>query len=181
MTATTAAVEPLSFTGPCPISYTLVGTITVDGPGTVTYRWGHSPGTGILESVTFAAGDPLTKTVTRAEKCGPTEGPCDFRELVTYSPNQLIGFVDLSGLHCANALERLKPERLIPKKSIGPPPVELHPTPVLPAVRKPLPPPPFRLKNGQQGVVQDGKFYLVGGDGKRSLAPDGTTRPRTGN
>jgi hypothetical protein len=50
-----------NYSGPCPAHIKLVGTITVDGPGTVFYQFGagkQEPG----ETVTFSAAG--TKTVT---------------------------------------------------------------------------------------------------------------------
>jgi len=101
VTGVTAWVEPASYSGPCPTPLTVTGTITVDEPGTVTYRWCHSPGSGVLESVTFNPGDPLTKTVSRSTHCGPSESwPCDWRELETETPNMKVAFVDLLPLKC---------------------------------------------------------------------------------
>jgi hypothetical protein len=101
VTSATAVAQPASFSGPCPISFTLVGTITVDGPGTVAYRWQRlSPATGYTETVTFAPGDPLTKTILKSDTCGPSAVPCDYRELVTIEPYQTVGLVTLDGMVC---------------------------------------------------------------------------------
>jgi hypothetical protein len=39
VTSVIASISPLTFTGACPKTFTLLATITANGPGTVTYRW----------------------------------------------------------------------------------------------------------------------------------------------
>lgn len=63
VTGVAASVDPKSYTGLCPKTFHFTGVITVNGPGTVKYRWEHSPGTGLKESVTFD--DAGSKTVTK--------------------------------------------------------------------------------------------------------------------
>jgi hypothetical protein len=84
VTNVTAQVTPQQYQGPCPATVTFSGTITVDGPGTVSYRWEHSPGTGTLKQITFAQAG--TQTVSQTY----TSGGNDFLELVTVTPNQKI-------------------------------------------------------------------------------------------
>ncbi|GFP23155.1 hypothetical protein HKBW3S09_00622 [Candidatus Hakubella thermalkaliphila] len=55
VTSVTASVSPPSWTGPCPTDFDFSAVITVNGPGTVTYRWESSDG-GIdpTRNITFA-------------------------------------------------------------------------------------------------------------------------------
>jgi hypothetical protein len=89
-----AHAEPSSYTGPCPAAIHFVGQITSDGIGTVTYRWGHSPGTGTIEAVIFDG--PGTKTVTHDVSWSAS----DFLELNTVSPNEKIAPVVGVDIHC---------------------------------------------------------------------------------
>jgi len=52
-----ASVYPSSFTGQCPKTFYFSAIISVNGPGTVTYRWERSDGTY----------DPTPKSITFAE------------------------------------------------------------------------------------------------------------------
>jgi hypothetical protein len=66
-------VDRYPFTGPCPKTINFWGTISVSGPGTVTYRWERSDGTAnATESITFtAAGSKnITNLWTRGEGTG---------------------------------------------------------------------------------------------------------------
>jgi hypothetical protein len=81
VTAVTAQVSPQNYSGPCPATVMFTGTITVDGAGQVTYRWEHSPGTGKLETITFAQAG--TKIVTKSYSSDHQ----DFLELATITPN----------------------------------------------------------------------------------------------
>lgn len=83
VTKVTAQVTPQHYKGTCPATVTFSGTITVDGPGTVSYRWEHSPGTGILKQIAFAQAG--TQTVSQTH----TSGFNDFLELFTITPNQM--------------------------------------------------------------------------------------------
>jgi hypothetical protein len=45
VTSANAIVNPVTYTGACPATFYFAGTITMDGPGAVTYRWVRSDGT----------------------------------------------------------------------------------------------------------------------------------------
>lgn len=94
VTGLQAHAEPASYTGACPTTVTFVGQITVDGPGTVVYRWEHSPGTGLPTSVAFDG--PGTKTVTY----DATMDGSDFLALVTDAPNSVFGPLVSVDIHC---------------------------------------------------------------------------------
>jgi hypothetical protein len=81
VTAVTAKAEPAKYKGLCPFTVVFSGTITVDGPGTVTYRWEHSPGTGTAQQISFDQAGTQTVSLAR------TLDYSDFLELVTLSPN----------------------------------------------------------------------------------------------
>jgi hypothetical protein len=83
VTSVQAHAEPSSYTGPCPKTVRFVGVIKTDGPGTVTYRWEHSPGTGTLQSVVIGLAG-MTK-VTKERDLSMS----DFLELVVISPNTM--------------------------------------------------------------------------------------------
>jgi len=84
----TATVAPKQYTGPCPVQVIFTGTITVDGPGTVVYRWEHSPGTGAVQQVAFTQAG--TKTVTKTW----SKDHNDYLALVTDSPNTKYALAD---------------------------------------------------------------------------------------
>jgi hypothetical protein len=94
VTGLQAHAEPASYTGACPATITFVGEITADGPGTVVYRWEHSPGTGTPKTVVFDAAG--TRTVSYAATLA---GP-DFLALVTDSPNEVFGPLVSVEVHC---------------------------------------------------------------------------------
>jgi hypothetical protein len=45
VTSANVIVNPLTYSGACPATFHFTGTITMNGPGTVTYRWERSEGT----------------------------------------------------------------------------------------------------------------------------------------
>jgi hypothetical protein len=102
---------------------TFSGTITVDGPGTVSYRWEHSPGTGILKQITFAQAG--TQTVYQTY----TKGSDDFLELFTVTPNSM-------GAHASFTVQCLD----LPDLTVAP-----HSTPPLSLPRSKTPAHPQRL------------------------------------
>ncbi|MBN2394384.1 MAG: protein kinase [Anaerolineae bacterium] len=56
-----ATVEPSSFSGACPKKFDFSASITVNGPGTVTYKWERSDGAQApVETITFAAAGSQT-------------------------------------------------------------------------------------------------------------------------
>lgn len=59
----TASVDPSDFSGPCPKNFSCSAVITVNGPGTVTYRWERSDGgSSPTQTVTFGAAGSQTVT-----------------------------------------------------------------------------------------------------------------------
>jgi hypothetical protein len=81
VTSISASVDPPVYTGPCPTTFKFTGIITANGPGTVTYRWEHSPGTGKVETVTFDAAG--SKTVTKDYSSSMS----DYLALIIDKPN----------------------------------------------------------------------------------------------
>jgi hypothetical protein len=78
-------VNPLTYTGPCPSSFTCSVTITVSGPGTVTYRWEASDITSAVQTLTFDAAG--SKTVTTGWN-PPTQYP--WVRVRTMAPNEKV-------------------------------------------------------------------------------------------
>jgi hypothetical protein len=78
-------VIPLTYTGPCPSSFTCSVTITVSAPGTVTYRWEASDITSAVQTLTFTAAG--SKTVTSGWN-PPTQYP--WVRVRTLSPNEKV-------------------------------------------------------------------------------------------
>ena len=65
VTSVTASVDPSSFTGACPKTFNFYAIITVNGPGTVTYKWERSDGAvSPTQSITFAAAGSQTVTTS---------------------------------------------------------------------------------------------------------------------
>ncbi len=63
-----AQVDPPSYMGFCPKTFNFTGTITTNGPGTVTYRWERSDGAiNPMQSATFSAAGSQTVTGTSWE------------------------------------------------------------------------------------------------------------------
>jgi hypothetical protein len=81
VTAVSASVSPTTYTGPCPKTFKFTGVISANGPGTVTYRWEHSPGTGAPQTVTFTAAG--SKTVTKDYAASMS----DYLALIIDKPN----------------------------------------------------------------------------------------------
>jgi hypothetical protein len=56
VTGIVIGVDPYTYTGVCPKTINFWGTITANGPGTVTYRWERSDNTSTVpETITFTA------------------------------------------------------------------------------------------------------------------------------
>jgi hypothetical protein len=65
VTSVNTSVDSLSFTGSCPHKFTFTATITVNAPGTTTFRWERSDGTfEATQSLTFSAAGSGTQTNT---------------------------------------------------------------------------------------------------------------------
>jgi hypothetical protein len=63
VTSVIAISTPTTFNGSCPKTFTFYATITVNGPGTVTYRWERSDG-GYSDIQSIAFSGAGTKTAT---------------------------------------------------------------------------------------------------------------------
>jgi hypothetical protein len=149
VTGVQATVAPKSYAGPCPVTVHFSGTITADGAGTTSYRWSHSPGTGTLETVTFAAAG--AKTVTK--DLAVAASAQDFLELYVEKPNGAGALVDYT-VACGPAVPSGALQKLVPVRRPGPPPLAV------------------KLKDGRAGFIVGERLYLVRGEGT-VLAPDG--------
>jgi hypothetical protein len=78
-------VTPTSYNGPCPSQFTCSVTITVNGPGTVTYRWERSDGMSAIQSMIFTAAGSKTATTGWNP---PTQYP--WVRVRTLSPNEKV-------------------------------------------------------------------------------------------
>jgi hypothetical protein len=64
VTNVVATVEPMTFTGTCPKTFTLTATITANGPGTATYRWEREDlRYSDVKSITFDTAGTQTTTM----------------------------------------------------------------------------------------------------------------------
>jgi len=65
VTSVTASVDPTSYSGPGPKSFTFSAVITVNGPCIVTYKWERSDhATGPTQTITFDTAGSQTVTYT---------------------------------------------------------------------------------------------------------------------
>ncbi len=100
VTSVTVSADPPFFSGPCPTTVTFYATITVNGPGTVTYNWERSDGAlSRIASLTF--GGPGSQTVN-------TSWPLDqtgsyWKRVHVYTPNEIISNQASFTLNCASA------------------------------------------------------------------------------
>ena len=86
VTSVTASVDSPSFTGPCPHTFNFSAVITVNGPGTVTYRWERSGGLiAPAESITFAAAGSQTVTTSWSLGASGTR----WQRVVIFTPNNM--------------------------------------------------------------------------------------------
>ena len=88
VTSVTASVSPSGYTGPCPKDFSCSAVITVNGPGTVTYRWERTDGPSSTQTIAFAGAG--SKTVT-------TGWPRDasgnyFVRVRTLTPNEVASY-----------------------------------------------------------------------------------------
>jgi hypothetical protein len=79
------SVNPMTYTGPCPASFTCSATITVNGAGRVTYQWVRSDGTSAVQIMDFTVAG--SKTVTTGWN-PPTQSAWVF--VRTLSPNEKV-------------------------------------------------------------------------------------------
>ena len=74
VTSITANIDPLTFTGVCPKTFTFYVTITANGAGTVTYRWERNDGRNSdPQSVTFYGAGTKTTTI-QSDLSGTSSG-----------------------------------------------------------------------------------------------------------
>lgn len=75
--ATASVTAPDGYTGACPINRVFTGTVTVNridaGGTTVRYRWAGPSFEGPTETLTFAAGDALSKNVSHTAQVTATD------------------------------------------------------------------------------------------------------------
>jgi len=89
VTGVTADVTPLTYTGPCPVEITWSATITVNGPGTLTYQWeveGGAPGP--VQDLTFSGAGSQTVTMQRPFSTG-TPDATQWRRVRILTPNEV--------------------------------------------------------------------------------------------
>ena len=100
VTGVTASADPPFFSGACPTTVNFYATITVNGPGTVTYNWERSDGAlSRIASLTF--GGPGSQTAN-------TSWPLDetgsyWKRVHVYTPNEIISNQASFTLSCASA------------------------------------------------------------------------------
>ena len=60
VTIASVNINPTAYTGSCPHTFNFNGTIVTNAPGTVTYRWERSDGTGETRTLNFASASSQT-------------------------------------------------------------------------------------------------------------------------
>ena len=60
VTLVSVNINPTAYTGSCPHTFNFNGTIVTNAPGTVTYRWERSDGTGETRTLNFSAASSQT-------------------------------------------------------------------------------------------------------------------------
>jgi hypothetical protein len=98
----TATVDPSTFTGACPKNFNCFATITVNGPGTVTYVWENSePRVSAVQTLTFdVAGSKSVSTGWPRD----ASGAYWFR-VRTLAPNEMVSNQANLTLNCFTAYE----------------------------------------------------------------------------
>ncbi len=100
VTSVTSTADPPFFSGACPMIVNFNAVITVNGPGTVTYRWESSEGgTGTMQSINFlSAGLQEVSTSLQADTTGSY-----WLRLHVFTPNEIISNQANFTLNCASA------------------------------------------------------------------------------
>jgi len=100
VTGVTASAVPPSFSGACPTMVTFYAVITVNGPGTVTYRWESSKGgVGQMQSINFLSTSlQEVSTSLQADATGSY-----WLRLHVFTPNEIISNQANFTLNCASA------------------------------------------------------------------------------
>lgn len=81
-------VSPVTYSGACPATFNFTGTITMNGPGTVTYRWERSDGTTKpSQTLTFTTAG--TQTITDVWTGITTTLRSGWQRIHVGSPNEL--------------------------------------------------------------------------------------------
>lgn len=87
VTGVTADVDPKIFSGACPKSITYSGTITTNGPGTVTYKWVRSDGESETRTINFTAAGSRTVTSSNVTY---NQSATHWAKLQVTAPNAMI-------------------------------------------------------------------------------------------
>jgi len=100
VTGVTASANPPSFYGACPTNFNFYAVITVNGPGTVTYRWeGSDGGLEPIHSISFAgAGSQTVSTSWQLAATGSY-----WERVHVFTPNEAISNPASFSLSCASA------------------------------------------------------------------------------
>jgi hypothetical protein len=97
VTGAIASVDIASSAGPCPHIFNFTGTITSNGPGTVTYRWEKSDGTtGPTQNIFFYSAGSMTVTASW-QLSGSSNG---WVRLHVFSPNEIFSNQASFSLNC---------------------------------------------------------------------------------
>jgi hypothetical protein len=98
VTGATSSVDTPIFVGACPKTFTFSGSITTNGPATVTYRWERSDNAqGPIQTLTFLAAG--SQTVTETWQLGATYSGWERIHILT--PNDLISNQAVFNLSCS--------------------------------------------------------------------------------
>ena len=101
-----ASVDPLGFSGACPVLFAFSGTILTDGsPGEVTYFWDRSDGDSDSErTISFKAGETSKKVGATWQLGGPGKRyPQFWQQLRVLSPEEMSSQPARFDLECAQA------------------------------------------------------------------------------
>jgi len=99
VTSVYATAEPPSFTGACPVTVNFYADITVNGPGTVTYRWESSDGGAeATQSIYFSsAGSQIVSTSSQVNISGTY-----WVRVHVFTPNEMISNQASFTVSCAS-------------------------------------------------------------------------------
>ena len=100
VTSVTTSANPPSFYGACPTTFYFYAVITVNGPGTVTYRWeGSDGGLEPIHSINFyGAGSQTINTSWQLAATGSY-----WARVHVFTPNEVISNSASFSLSCASA------------------------------------------------------------------------------
>jgi hypothetical protein len=158
VTAATASVNPQSYSGRCPTTFTFTGKITADGPGTVTYNWGHVPYVFGNRTVTFTG--PGTQIVSY-QLAMDGEWPASeghWLDLLIQSPNFVNGGHVTFQLKCSNQQRGPRPVPVTLKDGSAALIIGDRLWLVLPGRQVPAPDGTYELNDGTKIVVRGYKI-----------------------